>query len=97
MLFIYSSLGHGTHPLRYVLACSTACEQVHLYACVCKSSRVSFIALGGRYWSDLRLRWDKALERDKVGGEEEGRGCALAVETIPRPAIRGRQSYGLRV
>lgn len=39
-----------------------------------KPSRVGFIAPGGRYWSNLRLRWDKILKRDKESGGAEGGG-----------------------
>lgn len=43
--------------------CVNKCICIHA---VCASSRVGFIALGGRYWSDLRLRWDKVLEGESV-------------------------------
>lgn len=60
--------------LRCVLTCLTVSEQVYRHACVCKFSRVRFIALGGCHWSDLRLRWDKVLVGDEAGREREKRG-----------------------
>lgn len=39
-----------------------------------KSSRVSFVALSGRYQSDLRVSWAKVLEGDEEDGEEGKEG-----------------------
>lgn len=84
---------------RFALACLTVYEQVHLYECVCKSSHVSFIALGGHYWGDLRLRWDKVLEGDEAGGDKEKRrrGWTMVVETIPKPAISEAELWAVCV
>lgn len=49
-------------------------DRVWTSACVCKSSRVSLIAPGGRYWSDLRPQWDKVLEEGEAARRRRWRG-----------------------